>query len=270
MRSAEGSEDFLATLIKAQHPDNGTIEVYWQAHRGGGAYEAPDNTMGANNYAWSLGGIPEADVRTTMDGVIVCLHDETPARTTDAPDDLKDTPISSLTFAQTNGWDAGRKFSQAFAGETIPSLEALFEAMRGRPERQVYLDLKDVDLHRLGQLIDQYEVNHQVIFAHNKQDNCIRMKEIAVGVRTMLWIGGNPEQIRRSYQTALQTGFHGLDQVQLHLNGFDAQKLEWPYELDREFLAIAVAETLAAGVDLELLPFEFDTRAIHAMLDLGV
>ena len=243
--------------------------IYWQAHRGGGAYEAPDNTMVANLYAWELGGIPEADIRTTKDGVIICLHDKTPARTTDAPDEAKDRPISEFTFEEIRVWDAGSKFHEKFAGERIPSLEEVFEAMQGRPERLMYLDLKEVDLGQLGRLIDQYQVNGQVIFTHNVQDNCIQMKQIAEGVRSMLWIGGKPEQIQQKFQAAYESGFRGLDQVQIHLNGFQAEA-EWPYDTDAKFLQYALSVTQAAGVDLEVLPFQFDERSMHLLLDLGI
>ncbi|MBN2356841.1 hypothetical protein JXO59_12065, partial [candidate division KSB1 bacterium] len=67
--------------------------VYWQAHRGGGAQDAPDNTMAAFLYAWSLGGIPEADLRTTRDSVIICLHDATLGRTTDAAAEIASLPV---------------------------------------------------------------------------------------------------------------------------------------------------------------------------------
>jgi len=244
-------------------------QVFWQAHRGGGAYEAPDNTMGANRYAWGLGGIPEADIRTTKDGVIVCLHDATPARTTTAPDSVKDRPITELTFDEVRQWDAGVKFAESFKGERIPSLEEMFMEMKGRPERMAYLDLKEVDLTRLGELIDRYEVNEQIIFTHNVQDNCERMKEIAAGVKSMLWIGGTPERIERSFRKASESGFRGLDQVQLHLNTNDAAA-DWPYALNEAFVRAALEETTAAGIDLEVLPFAFDERSIHRLLDLGL
>ncbi|WP_246132213.1 glycerophosphodiester phosphodiesterase [Paenibacillus hemerocallicola] len=245
-------------------------KVYWQAHRGGGAYEAPDNTMAANRYAWSLGGIPEADIRTTKDGVIVSLHDATPARTTTAPDSVKDRRISEFDFEETKDWDAGIKFDAKFAGEKIPAVEELFAEMKGKPERLVYLDLKDVDLRQLGQLIDRYGVNEQVIFTHNVQANCREMKQIAASVKSMLWIGGSAERIKQTYaQQARDLQFDGLDQVQLHLNA-NADNADWPYAIDREFLKLALAETSAAGVDLEVLPFRFDDRSIHMLLDLGI
>lgn len=48
-------------------------KVFWQAHRGGGAHDAPDNTLAAMQATWKLGGIPEADIRTTRDGVMIDL-----------------------------------------------------------------------------------------------------------------------------------------------------------------------------------------------------
>ncbi|RAV19689.1 glycerophosphodiester phosphodiesterase [Paenibacillus contaminans] len=242
--------------------------ISWQAHRGGGEYEAPDNTMGANRYAWGLGGIPEADVRSTKDGVIVCLHDATLARTTLAPDEIKDIPVSELTFEEVSKWDAGAKFDEKFRGERVPALEDMFLEMQGRPEHMAYLDLKDVDLRQLGALIDQYGVNRQVIFTHNIQNNCIEMKRIAEGVKSMLWVGGDPERIKNTFQSALESGFRGVDQVQIHLNGDSGE--QWPYEIDIEFLQYALAETAKVDVDLEVLPFRFNERSISRLLSLGI
>lgn len=245
------------------------MKIYWQAHRGGGAYDRPDNTMVANRYAWELGGIPEADIHSTKDGVIVCLHDETPARTTNAPDAVKDRPISEFTFAETQEWDAGTYFDEAYRGERIPSLEEAFAEMKGRPERLMYLDLKEVNLAELGQLIDRYEVNGQVIFTHNIQENCRKMKEIAPGVRSMLWVGGNAEQIMEKFRAAAATGFDGLDQVQLHLKS-NHGSADWRFDLEPAFLQEALAVTRDYGVDLELFPFKFDEASLHMLLDLGI
>jgi glycerophosphoryl diester phosphodiesterase len=45
-----------------------------QSHRGAGEL-APENTIEAFELGWKLGTYPEADVRTTKDGVIVAFHD---------------------------------------------------------------------------------------------------------------------------------------------------------------------------------------------------
>src|SRR5688500_3272866 len=50
-----------------------------QSHRGAGEL-APENTIESFELAWKLGTYPEADVRTTKDGVIVAFHDANFAR----------------------------------------------------------------------------------------------------------------------------------------------------------------------------------------------
>ena len=42
-------------------------QVRWQAHRGGGADDMPDNTLVSFRYGWELGAIPEAGVRALLD-----------------------------------------------------------------------------------------------------------------------------------------------------------------------------------------------------------
>lgn len=250
--------------------NNHACHIHWQAHRGGGAHEAPDNTMAANIYTWALGGIPEADIRTTKDGVLICLHDETPARTTTAPAAVQNLPISHFSFSEIRAWDAGIKFDKRFAGEKVPSLYEVFTAMQGNPARHIYLDLKSVDLAQLGAVIDQYQVNQQVIFAHSSQTRCKEMKRVCPDVRTMLWIGGRTDEIKQTFSAALQSGFSGLDQVQIHLNQSQEAQSAWPYEIDNSFLQHALAATRAVDIDLEVFPFTFDEAVIHALLALDI
>ena len=53
--------------------------VLVQSHRGGGAI-TPENTIESFIASWALGVVPEADLRTTRDRVIVAFHDPTFAR----------------------------------------------------------------------------------------------------------------------------------------------------------------------------------------------
>lgn len=244
------------------------IEVYFQAHRGG-LREVPEHTLETYRYAWSLGGLPEADIVTTQDDIVICLHDKTLARTTNAPDTIKDTDVAELTFAQIRQWDAGVYFGRRFAGQKVPSLAEVFQELKAHPERQLYLDLKKLDLINLGALIEKYGVGRQILFAHNRQENLIRFGQIAPEVRTMLWIGGTPEEIRGKFQAALDSGFEGLNQVQLHLHNKPAeQRIE--YLLGEVFLRDALELTQKAGIDLEVLPFEFDDASLYRLLDLGI
>jgi glycerophosphoryl diester phosphodiesterase len=97
------------------------------AHRGASA-AAPENTLAAFRLAVDLGadGV-ELDVRRTMDGQLVVIHDASVERTTDGTG-----RIAALTLDQMRRFDAGRKFAPAFRGERIPLLSQVFDALRGR------------------------------------------------------------------------------------------------------------------------------------------
>ncbi len=60
----------------------------------------------------------ELDVRLTIDGELVVLHDRTVNRTTNGKGKVWD-----LTLEELKGLDAGSWFSRRFAGERIPSLK---------------------------------------------------------------------------------------------------------------------------------------------------
>lgn len=245
--------------------------IHWQAHRGGGAHERPDNTMVALRYTWALGGIPEVDVRTTSDGAIICLHDKTLARTTDAPEPVRSTPANKLTLKEIQRHDAGTTFDPTYKGERVPTLDEVFTAMEEDPTRLAYLDLKDVDLTQLRDLIDNHNLAAQALVCSPKQQQCAALRESLPGVRAMLWIGGSGDDIERKYEAAHATGFAGLDQVQLHLNEReDDTGSGWRYQLPRGVVARAVRQTAQQEIDLEVFPFRFDEKDIHTLLDMGV
>lgn len=241
-------------------------KVHWQAHQSTNT-EAPENTMSAMHYAWELGGIPEIDIRQTADGVIIGLHDSTPKRTTSAPLADQDLLISECTFDQIQLWDAGIKFSEVFRGEKIPSLEQVLEVLSDHPEREVYLDFKQVDLANLAAVIQKYGVERQVIFCHRDHGNCKTIKQIAPEIRTMLWIPDN--EIDFKFQEVLETGFDSLDIIQIHL--VDGEKEQaWRYRVQRHFLQNALEKLTEAGLELEVLIFHFDQASLFELLDLGI
>lgn len=90
------------------------------AHRGGG-HLAPENTLAAVRVGRSLGyRMIEVDAKLSSDGVAMLLHDATLDRTTDG-----EGHAGALTWAELQQRDAGGWHAETFAGERIPSLEAL-------------------------------------------------------------------------------------------------------------------------------------------------
>ncbi|MGH1561145.1 glycerophosphodiester phosphodiesterase [Mumia sp. DW29H23] len=103
------------------------------AHRGANDV-APENTLAAVTAAVKIGvDAVEVDVQCTRDGVPVVIHDPTLARTTDValhrPDRMHD-PISTFTYDEVRRLDAGSWRDASFAGEPVPTLEQVLDALR--------------------------------------------------------------------------------------------------------------------------------------------
>lgn len=258
----------IAALIGTGALGSGPNTVYFQAHRGG-LKEVPENTMAAYRHAWDLGALPEVDICETADGVIICLHDDTLARTTNAQAN-QTVPVSKLTFEEIRQWDAGSWFDEKYAGEKVPSLEEVFREMARRKDAQIYLDLKKVNLEQLAALLQKYKVASRVIFCHNRVESCRKMRAAVPGLRTMLWIGGEVPEIQEKFRKAAADGFKGLDQVQLHLKPAPETEGGIRYLMPESFLHEALPATREKNVDLEVLPFAFDCESLSQLLKLGI
>jgi len=87
------------------------------AHRGAGA-SAPENTLAAIRVAHQQGAKwIEIDVKITYDGIPILMHDETLDRTTDGRG-----LVAEQTWSDIQKFDAGSSFSEAYKGESVPSL----------------------------------------------------------------------------------------------------------------------------------------------------
>ena len=90
------------------------------AHRGAGKL-APENTLAAMRLGASFGyRMFEFDVKLSADGVAVLLHDATLERTTSGRGPLSDLELAALVRLDAGGWH-----SATYAGEPIPTLEAV-------------------------------------------------------------------------------------------------------------------------------------------------
>ncbi|MCF6285801.1 MAG: glycerophosphodiester phosphodiesterase family protein [Candidatus Hydrogenedentes bacterium] len=251
-------------LVYAEAP-----AIYFQAHRGG-LDERPENTLAALNYAWKIpGAVPELDVRTTQDGVLVCIHDRTPKRTTDAPLEWAGKNIRAIPYAMLRTWDAGSHFDRAYAGERVPRLDAVLDLLAADPARQLYLDLKDVDNAQVIAMIKAKKVTGQVIFVHGSPAACLVLSTSWPGARTMTWLGGSPEKIPSRFRELAETKFAGIDQIQLHLKPAEAGG-PGSYQMGEAFLKEAVATTREMGVTLQVRPFVFDSNSLRALIDAGI
>lgn len=117
------------------------------AHRGS-AGSAPENTLGAVRLAREHGAdVVETDVKRTRDGVLVVLHDESLARTTDARRVFPDRApwwVGAFSLDEVQQLDAGSWFGPAWEGERVPTLREWTDAVG---DAGMLVEAKDPHLH---------------------------------------------------------------------------------------------------------------------------
>ena len=144
-----------ATALAA---DPGKIVVI--SHRGEHLHH-PENTMPAFQAAIDAGAdYFELDVRTTSDGKFVIMHDNTLDRTTNGTGE-----VYKHTFDEIRALDAGAKFSPAFAGTKVPTLDEALDLAKGKIN--VYVDTKYADPQQLIDTIVRHDMQDHVVIYGN-------------------------------------------------------------------------------------------------------
>lgn len=229
-------------------------QVVIQCHRGAGTL-APENTLEAFELAWSLGTIPEADLRMTRDGVIVAFHDDNFARVVKNADEaLKKKGVVDLTWEELEKLDVGQ-------GQRVARMDPIFEALKSRPERLLYLDVKKIDFPRLAAAVKGVEA--QVILASPRYAELRRWKSLVPASGTLLWVGGATEEEQaKKLEEPRSTSFADLTQLQIHVRS------KTPSDA---FLIALGKELREHKVLYQALPWGArDPKAYARLLDLGV
>ncbi len=157
-------------------------EIQITAHRGS-SKAAPENTMAAMVKAVEeLADFVEIDVQETKDGVVVLGHDTTLKRVSGV-----NRSISSYTFEELKGLEAGSWFSGEFKGEPIPSLEEIMEYCKGRIN--INIELKNLGNESLlpdkaVELIRKYQMKEQCVVTSTRFSYLVRIRELDPDIRT--------------------------------------------------------------------------------------
>lgn len=251
-----------------------------QGHRGVGNL-AEENTVEAFELAWKLGLYPESDLRITRDGVIVPFHDNNFARVVkDASPELKKKGVKDLTYAELSRLDVGAYKGEQFRGRRVVPMATIFELMRGRPERHLYMDIKSIEFPRLAAEVRKYGLEKQVVVASRKVTELREWKVLVPESETLLWMHGNEAELRRDLAEHRATKYAGITQLQIHVYPketkdswappTDPSPADNPFRLRNAFLLEVGRELRAHGVVFQVFPYT-DSPAVYAqLLDLGV
>lgn len=150
------------------------------AHRGSRELW-PENTLEAFSQAVAIGfRHVETDLHITADGVLVCLHDHTVDRTTEATG-----PVSEFTFSDLSSLDAGFRHrspdGHVFRGEgiSIPSFEEVVTTLK---DVSFVVDLKTAGLAEpLAEVINDLGLHDRLIVGSFSDERLEEFREITGG-----------------------------------------------------------------------------------------
>jgi glycerophosphoryl diester phosphodiesterase len=152
---------FLALVTDAAVRADDAPRTLVVGHRGL-LRHAPENTLAGFRACLELRLGFEFDVARTKDGHLVCVHDNTVARTTDGTG-----TVSEMTLAQIRRLDAGRRFDRKFAGERVPTVEEVLKLVAEYKKHEVLIavDLKTEGVEEeVVRLAEKHGVLHRLLF----------------------------------------------------------------------------------------------------------
>ena len=232
------------------------------AHRGGRNL-GPESTLYTFRKAIQLGvDVLEMDVRSTADGQLIILHDDTVTRTTNASG-----PVENYSLADLKKLDAAHRWSPD-NGQTnplrntvveIPTLAEVFDAF---PQTKMNLEIKDArsdTIRSLCRLIRNHQMTQKVMVASFDADCLNEFRSECPPVATSA--GGSEAML-----------FYGLQKVYLEAAySPDAQALQVPENfrdlrvVNRRFIKAAHARNMRVQVWTVN-----DRDAMQRLLNLGV
>jgi glycerophosphoryl diester phosphodiesterase len=232
------------------------------AHRGGRSL-GPENTLYTYRNAVKLGvDVLEMDIRSTRDGQLIVLHDDTVARTTNATGPVENyslVDLKKLDAAHRWSPDNGHTFPLRNKGVKIPTLAEVFNAF---PETKMNLEIKESrssTIHSLCRLIRDHQMTKKIMVASFDADSLKEFRSLCPQVATS---AGASEAML----------FYGLQKVYLEAAyAPSAQALQVPETfrnlrvVNRRFIQAAHARNMRIHVWSVN-----DVKVMQRLLELGV
>lgn len=246
-------------------------EFIIMGHRGMGE-EAPEGTIESFREAWALGLSPEADIRTTKDGVIVSFHDENFKRIiSTASADVQSRGVKDVEYAELMTLDVGAYMGEKFRGQRAVALHEIVAALKEDTKRLIFCDLKNVDLKQFAR--ETEDVWPQIYLTSSDYNALKEWKRLAPTAKTRLWTPrawvDDTNAMAAGFDKIAAEKFVDLDVYEIHAKVDANGALIRP---TRETIRDMAERARANGTLFEVMPLTYGDREFPylALLDAGV
>ncbi|MHA3963430.1 MAG: glycerophosphodiester phosphodiesterase [Candidatus Thorarchaeota archaeon SMTZ1-45] len=145
------------------------------AHRGASGH-APENTLLSFRKALDLGAqMIELDVRESLDGELICIHDSTVDRTTNGSGE-----VHALTYKELQNLDAGE-------GECIPRLDDVLKFASGKLHVNIELKVIGVEQKVLG-MVENLQMMKDIIISSFFHSTLVTIRDLNETVETAMLV----------------------------------------------------------------------------------
>lgn len=179
-------------LFSCQNGKNRSDHLVVTAHRGASGL-APENTLAAMLKAMQLGAdYAELDVQEIADGSLVIFHDDTLQRTTNL-----NGHIWKMTQDEIKKADAGSWFHTEFAGEPIPTLQTVIDAVRSKMKLNIELKLHGHEKRLVEQVVELVQENDfvsQCMLTSFDRESVRKVKQLNPAITTGFIFSEMPEE----------------------------------------------------------------------------
>lgn len=253
-------------------------EYYLNFHRGAGN-SRPENTLETFLWAWNQKAFPECDIQFTKDGIPVCYHDGKLGRIAKfESESVRNSQIRDFTWDEVRKFDVGRYRGEAFAPEHIPTLESVFAAMKGNPERILYLDEKGVSRPQaeiIAALARLYGVEKQAFYTSGSYKQIKMWNEIMPEGCAMLWVGlvwgeFKKENLDARMNEIRENDFKGITHLNFHIQT-DFKKDD-PFTPSSDILKALNKEFTGRGILFQVITWSNGDKpeTYQRLMNLGI
>lgn len=207
------------------------------AHRGASGYE-PENTVKSFEKAIELNAdMIEFDVRESLDGHLVVMHDETVDRTTSGTG-----PVSMKTLSELKDLDAGE-------GQQIPMVEEILEF--GKDRTKFVLELKQDGVEdKVVSLLNKYDLLDDVYIVSFKPRRLKMIKELEPRLKMGLIILAaiNPVKLTKDCGADFMAPYHKFISKSLIDNAKESGLYTFTWTVDEYSKAQSLREKGVSGI----------------------
>jgi glycerophosphoryl diester phosphodiesterase len=223
-------------------------------HRGS-SFLAPENTLAAFKLGWRETATCEADVRPTLDGKLLVIHDEFTRRTTGA-----DFKVAEHALGELRRLDAGSWKGIRWQGEKLPSLEEVIAAMPAGKRLLIEIKAGPEVVPELARVIRASGKEKQLLMHSFAYPTCVEIRKALPHLPVYLLIASRQHRRTRAWSSSIDAAMAKIKKA--GLNGLGANETA---RLD----AAAIQKLHAAGLKLNIWTVDRVAMA-KKLIDLGV